>query len=272
MRNFALVLLTAMSCGVAAADEKSADKPRHPLVLRPVAEGWQADAEDVRRVLHSAAAPLWAHFPGRKLPPIRIEPKGGPITLYARNDQGEIVVRLDTGQSYWAQYAFQFGHEMGHILANYNEDENPNAWFEESLCEVASLYTLRQMSQTWQTKPPYPNWKGFSKALASYAQDRIDAAQLPEESTLKDWFAENRRLLEGRPYQRDKNLVIATALLPLFEQQPARWEAITWLNAVPSTKEQSFEQYLRDWKRHCPPRHRALVDRIAKELGVSLAD
>ena len=28
---------------------------------------------------------------------------------------------------------------------------------------------IEAMAESWKTKPPYPNWKGYSKALADYA-------------------------------------------------------------------------------------------------------
>ena len=86
------------------------------------------------------------------------------------------------------------------------------------------------MAETWRVRPPYPNWKDYGPSLAEYADDRIRAAQLPSGKTLAQWFRENEPLLRQEPCQRDKNTVVATALLPLFEKQPNNWEAVTWLN------------------------------------------
>ena len=85
---------------------------------------------------------------GRTLEPILVEPKGGPITLFRRGPKGEYLVRLNTGDRHWAQHAYQFAHEFTHILANYDEHERRNKWFEESICEMASLFVLRRMSET----------------------------------------------------------------------------------------------------------------------------
>lgn len=133
------------------------------LIICPAPKApWQASLQDVEKVLYSAAGELWVFFPDRSLKPILVEPKGGPITLYKRGPNGEFRVRLATGKTYWSQYAFQFAHEFCHVLCNYREDGRGNKWFEEALCEVASLFALGRMAETWKTAPPYPNWKSYA--------------------------------------------------------------------------------------------------------------
>jgi hypothetical protein len=122
------------------------------LVIRPDADGdWDgASLADVTKVLTSAAETLWEQVPERRLAPIHVEPKGGPIVLYQRGPGGAYRVRLDTGSTYWCQYAFQFAHEFCHILCRYEETEKANKWFEESVCEAASLFALRRMAEVWK--------------------------------------------------------------------------------------------------------------------------
>ena len=241
------------------------------LDIRPTTkQDWGAHPANVKAVLYSAARPLWKQFPGRELKPILVEPKGGPIVLFRRGENGEYLVRLDTGDTYWAQYSYQFAHEFCHILCNYDDDVHRNKWFEESLCEVASLYSLRSMSETWKTNPPYGNWKGYSTALNNYADERIAASPLPTDQTLAEWFSDHEATLYQDATNRELNNVVAVQLLPLFEEEPSRWEAVTWLNKAKSTKSQTFSDYLSDWHKHSPQKHREFIRQVGKEFGVEL--
>ena len=124
-------------------------------------------------VLGSAGRELWRYFPGHQIEPFVVaRGHGGPTVLYARNPQGEIVVKLDTEGTFWCQYAYQFSCLFADILCGFNEKSVGNKWFEVSVCEAASLFALKQMSQTWERDPPYPNWKDYRHALAKYAQSR----------------------------------------------------------------------------------------------------
>ena len=240
------------------------------LDIRPNKNGWGAAPADVKAVLHSAARPLWKQFPDRELKPILVNPKGGPIVLFRRGENGEYFVRLDTGQQFWSQYAYQFAHEMCHILAKYDEDVHRNKWFEESLCETASLFALRAMAEQWKTKAPYPNWRGYSTSLKQYADDRIAASQLPEGQTLAGWFADHEATLYREATNRKLNNVVAVQLLPLLEEEPGRWESITWLNEAKSTQSQTFGDYLADWHKHAPQKHRAFVKSVGERFGVEV--
>ena len=241
------------------------------LDLRPDAEKkWDASIADVRKVLDSTASELWKYFPEHKLPPILIAPKGGPISLYDRGPHGEIQVRLDTGGMHWAQYAFQFAHEFCHILSGFRPHENPHHWFEESLCELASLFALRRMAETWSVTPPYPNWKSFAPHLKEYADERIDKAKLPTGQKFADWFSENEAAMRANSIDRARNCVVAVELLSLFEAEPKMWEAVSSLNNEKVTKLFSFKQYLEAWRRNSAEKHRAFIDKLAEHFSIEL--
>jgi hypothetical protein len=255
IRPLLVLLLTIVAAPTLSAAE---------LDIRPNRKAdWSADPDNVRAVLESAAKTLTQHFPERKLAPILVDPRGGPIVLFERGPAGEYRVRLDTGATYWSQYAFQFAHEMGHILANYREDPHRNKWFEEAICETASLYALRDMAKTWKTNAPYNNWRGYSTSLAAYADERLAASKLPEGKTLAAWFADHEAELYQNSTNREFNLIVAGQLLPLFEEQPSRWEAISWLNAAESKQSQTLAEFLADWQRNSPERHRDFIREIA---------
>ena len=243
----------------------------HKLDIRPALRAeWGASLADVQKVLESAAMTLWPNFPERKLQPILVEPKGGPITLFQRGPAGEFQVRLATGGTLWAQYSYQFAHEFCHIMCHYVEDEPSNKWFEESLCEMASIYALRQMSETWKKEPPYPNWRDYSKALYDYAEDLVKKGQLPPGQDLAAWYKAHEAELRKEPCNRDLNRVVSLVLLPMFEEHPGNWEAVATLNAAPVKEPRTFAKYLSDWYGRSPAKHQPFIREVAAKFGVEI--
>jgi len=265
------VVIWSLTPGVCLRAEPD-DAADRQLVIRPQPDApWNARLKDVSAVLESAAEQLWPYFPDRKLAPILVEPQGGPIVLYKREPDGEYRVRLATGRTYWCQYAFQFAHEFCHILCHYRKGGKENKWFEESICETASLFALRGMARSWRSDPPYPNWRDYSSALHKYAQDRLDRHKLPAGLTLAAWYRQNAESLREEPCIREKNGVVAGVLLPLFEEHPEHWEAVGYLNAEALDGPRSFREYLQDWHRNVPGKHKAFVRRIAGLFGIEVA-
>ncbi|MFP6612770.1 MAG: hypothetical protein VB835_10705 [Pirellulales bacterium] len=273
-----LAVLSLLATGIAGSvsgqpnDPKPGGRGKHPAPgILVVPDGWgQAAPPTVKRVLESTAIEIWQHFPDRKLSPIIVSAKGGPIVLYDKSPSGEYIVRLNTGDLYWSQYAYQFAHEFCHILCNYDQDKSGNKWFEESVCEMASLFALRRMGETWKTAPPFGHWKGYAKHLTAYAEDRMSKARLPQDRTLAIWYERHAVELNGTAVNRELNNVVAMALLTLFEAEPQHWPAVGFLNHGTPEKPQTFAEYLTDWRGHCPQRHRKFVNRIATEFGVEL--
>ena len=243
-----------------------------PPALRVAPEGWgDADPVDIERVLRSAARSLAEHVPDRTFPTLEVSRSTtSPITLYKRGPNGEIRVKLNVEGRRWAQFAFQFGHEMGHIVCGFEDYPNPNAWFEETVCEVASLFVLGRMAESWKDRPPVPNWKDYAAALRKYRDDRMAGAALPKGTSPADWFREREASLRKDAVQRDLNLKMAAGLLPLFEEAPERWAAMASLNAVRGDASRSFARYLSDWSRSAPEKHREFIGKIADRFGIAL--
>ncbi len=265
-----LVIIVGLGFAPLLAAQEASVAARQLIILPNPDAPWGGEIPDVSKVLYSAAEPIWQQFPTLKLKPILVEPKGGPVVLYQPGPEGEIQVRLNTGDRLWAQHAFQFAHEFGHIVCRYRSGANRNKWFEESICELASLYSLRQMAKTWQTTPPYPNWKGYASALANYADERMKKATLSD-TTFADWYRAHADELYRDAVQRDHNLIVATELLPLFEAEPVHWEAVGHLNDTQGAESRSFAEHLRAWHGSCPAKHRPFVQKVAAKFEIELA-
>lgn len=272
-----LVVVVFSSWASSAISAEASDKhvvlAPTPLSITPIdADAWRSAIPDVQKVLDSASASLWRHFPRRRLAEIQVSPRGGPIVIYRSDPLSPYRVRLSTGDNLWAQMSYQFAHELCHILANYQDDEHRNKWFEESLCELASIYTLRHMAKTWRTEAPYPNWKSYHESLTDYADNIIKKSSLDEGKTLAAWYQEHRDELSKKADRRELNSVVAVTLLPRFERRPEHWAAIEYLNTGKLHGSQSLQQFLAEWRSEAPRKHSRFIEAIAVDFGLTLAD
>lgn len=259
-----------LACLLASLCRAEAPATRPQLDLRVDSAEWNDDTARVELILRSAAAEFLQHFPDARPEPVLVYAKGGPIVLFKRNDDRRIVMKLSTGDRLWAQYIFQFSHEFCHTLARYREEDPGNKWFEESLCELASLYQLRHLGRQWKERPPFPAMRNFSPHLITYAEDRIKLAPLPEGKTLAAWYRDNADALRKKKDDRPKNNVVAVALLPLFEAEPKHWNAVWYINQSRETGVRTFPRYLQDWHDAAPAEHRAFIRKLAGRFEIKL--
>ena len=244
-------------------------KPLPTIVVTP--NIWSgASVKDIQKVLQSTVRQIWPYATQSNLSPIQVDrSRTGPIVLYQRGEKGQYLIRLDTEKKFWCQYAFQFAHEFGHIICEYKEGDRSNLWFEETLCETASLFALRKMSEEWKINPPYPNWKSYGDEFAKYAQNRIDKHPWSESQTLAQWYAQKKHNLNEEPTDRPRNVRLASQLLHYFEKDPTLWGACAFINQEKTGEKRSFRSYLHDWKKSCPKsQQKELVQKLITLFGL----
>ena len=253
-----------------------------PLDLRVQANAFgTASSADLTALLQSVAFEIWRYCARTQLSGIDVYHRPDhPQTDFQRTASGRIVIGLAAQDTHWAQYSFQFAHEFCHTLANFSNrpqrlvryPPHDNFWLEESLCETASLFTLRAMSRTWRTGPPYPAWRDYAPWLNAYAQQRLTLPehQLPAGKPFLDWFREHQSALRRNSTIRDWNTIIAIRLLPIFEADPRGWEAVTFLNVDSSATNASLAQHLAAWRSHCPEGMRPFIRKLATVFAITL--
>ena len=226
--------------------------------------------EDMKEVCVSAAETIWSHLPGDdSLAPICVRrSEHGPMVLFQRGEGNEHIVKLDTADECWAQLAYQFAHEFCHILCNYREDPNPQCWFEETLCHIASLYALRRMAQIWQTKAPYPNWISYAFHLKKYADNHMKKYDNHQE-TIVEWYLKHQTKIEQIDHHSISYIVLK--LLPVFEQDPSAWQVVRYINLGPKEENESLEKYFSGWHDRVPSPQQSFVRKMANEFGIFLA-
>jgi hypothetical protein len=275
------LLCLCLSDVTQAADSRVALAPQL-LDIQVQAGGFgKVSSPDVTAVLQSAAGELWRHCQGIRLDGIEVYHRVDHPQIDLRlTPDGRIAIGLTAQGTHWAQYSFQFAHEFCHALANYGNSPQQlerfppqtNLWLEESLCETASLFTLRAMSRSWQTAPPYPAWRDYAPWLNAYAEQRLALPEhhLPPGTPFVVWFRQNQAALRRNAGLRDRNTIVAIRLLPLFEAEPRAWKTVAFLNHGSADPNASLAQHLAGWRSRCPADLRPFVTRLAVVFSVKL--
>lgn len=237
-----------------------------PGAIRVKAAGFEAGEEYVAAVCLSAIRELQRHCPELPTEDVVIENAGGKghaSVLFERNPQGKVVIQLDTSKTFWCQYVYQVAHEFTHVHCGFRAGPTENLWFEEAVCETASLFSLRAMARTWLTHPPYPHWADYAPSLAEYADDAM--ASNPYKAELRSkglarFYRDHEHEFRANATARELNAAVALALLPFLEEAPGRWAAFRWLNATPRPEQEPFADFLQRWEDNTPAEeHKATV-------------
>lgn len=263
-----LVLLACMALQARAAQER-------PSVVRIAVEDgdWgDATSEEILRILQATAFEMQSHFAAPRDEIVRVRPASRvPMVLYPPAGADERVVLLTARGRNWENYVYEFGHELCHIQARYEWRAGTaleaHQWFEEALCETASLFVLRQMAVRWQTAPPWPALRSRAPLLADYAQLLLDEPHRQGNTSLSHWVNGHANQLTGHPYHRALNEYVANRLLALFEARPEGWGTLQYLNVpadmpLPAGEGLSFQAYLRQWYLAAPTAQRPFLAQL----------
>jgi hypothetical protein len=280
--SLALGLLAWAALCVASVQAQPGSDPSNPgkapyaapVSIQVLDGDWgNAVPDDIRAVLQSVSAALMQNFPGRRLPGIVVRNTGGnPYVAYARGPGGEYQVYLNVQDRRWGQYVYQFAHELTHILTNFQHREKSviathSQWFEETLCEVASLWTLKHLAASWAVSAPYPQWREYAPVLLNFANGFLkqEHRALPPGHTPAQWMRLHEDTLRDKPYLRSQNELVANLLLPMFEENPATWEAVMYLNL--EDKGSNFSAYLALWYANAPDDYKDIIRHVMALLG-----
>jgi hypothetical protein len=270
------LIIASILCSLTFSDAAYSAQPKKKpgnsrklgLVIKVEGGGWgNVSRETIETVLYSVADELLSRLPKKLDAPIVVtHTDSSPVVLYERGSKGEYQVHLHASEKNWHLYTYEFAHELCHILSNYEENSEPggsryNQWFEETLCETASLFTLKNLAATWKNAPPAPEWLATADKLNRFFDLLVSEGhrRLPAHSPLAAWVRDHEEQLRNDPYQRRKNEVVANLLLPLFEADPERWDTLAYLNLDPSDARSSLQDYLRNWYQNAPAEHRTFI-------------
>src|SRR5258707_7045054 len=117
-----LVLSSLPVIGETRAKDQHATFAPKPLDIHVQGNGFgRASPADINAALQSAAYEIWKYCPHTQLDGIDVYYRADhPQTDFKRTPSGRIGIGLSARDTHWAQYGFQFAHELCHALANYS--------------------------------------------------------------------------------------------------------------------------------------------------------
>ena len=168
-------------------------------------------------------------------------------------DHRPYQIRISARDTYWCQYVYQFSHELCHVMTNFERRrEHKHKWFEEGLCELASLFVLHRLADSWKNHPPIcvVDAEAFAPNFRTYAEEIEQGHRQPEDGDFRVWLTDNLGRLEKDPCIRELNRTLAIALLDRFLEDPSLWRDCGRLNFWDANVDETFEGYLEAWAEH----------------------
>ena len=208
------------------------------------------------------------------------EHTSGPPAVWLHPDGSSMAwVIVDIGERDWSKLAYQFGHELGHVMANswqpHAKPKPPCQWLEEAMVEAFSIRGLGRLAESWKRDPPFAGDNAFGDAIADYRHNIIQQySELADKQGLTHgpatWFADHRSDIEVpglNPFAQAACLTI----LAEYDRVPSCMEALGALNRWPERTGVSIEEYFREWQASCAELQASplLPTRLREILGIS---
>lgn len=143
------------------------------------------------------------------------------------------IIFLSVKDDYWCQWVYQFAHEYCHHLINGTLSGvwSQNSWFEETLCEVSSLYNLQKMIGFCETHGLQVYAPSVQDYLSKQLSKNANVYSLSEEG---GWYQRYAKVLSIEEYKRDLYNAIAVLMLPLFLENPSLWKILLKIGDISS--------------------------------------
>lgn len=143
------------------------------------------------------------------------------------------IVYLHVKDNYWCQWVYQFAHEYCHHLINgsLSGEWSPMLWFEETVCELSSMYNLYRMVGFCEDH----GLKSYSSSVQGYLNNLLtknnDVYILSNEG---GWYQGYKELLSTEHYNRGLYNAIAALMYPSFIENPRLWRIILSIGDIRS--------------------------------------
>jgi hypothetical protein len=184
------------------------------------------------------------------------------IWLHDENPDTAWIV-VDIGALDWCKLAYQFGHELGHVLCNSWQSQAkpklPSQWIEEALVEAFSIRSLGLLADSWEQHPPFPNNGPFAKSIRKYRQDLIEkyskTAGSPPVLDMCAWLRRNRDTLDHTGGVGEIEGPEILKIVAELEGDKGCVEDLGAVNRWSARSEVPIEEYFRLWQASCADIH-----------------
>jgi len=177
----------------------------------------------------------------------------GPPAIWLHRDPPKTAwIIVDIGPADWCKLAYQFGHELGHVLCNSwgpaAQPRPPTQWLEEALVEAFSIRGLGLLAESWSRNPPFPGDAGFAMAIRQYRSDLIEKyrAAAPPSPDIGACFRSH-----CRDFTQGKGDPLVLAVVTEMEADPLCVEDLGAVNRWPARSGIAVEEYLSLWEISC---------------------
>ena len=207
------------------------------------------------------------------------EHRSGPPAILLHPDGSSMAwIIVDIGERDWSKLAYQFSHELGHVMANswqpHAKPGPPCQWIEEAMVEAFSLRGLGRLAEAWKQNPPFIGDNAFGNAIAEYRQNTIRryAVLADEQGLNRDahvWFAEHRQEIQSSGLNA-YSMAASLTFLAEYERTPSCVEALGTLSRWPGRVGLPIVDYLHQWEASCTELGASLVlpTRLKEMLGM----
>ncbi len=280
-----LTLLTALEC--VALNSFAAEAPssvKRPAAIvkplpQPVAEirieypfddaDWKESFEAIARgvvaINETMVAP--APFMGPRPFILRRPADGMPRATVGARDY---IVFVIPNKRWYAQFAYQMGHELGHFWIG----PNSSSWFKEVICTTLAFISLDELAKQWADLPAqskqavwgrdmrgYHDWGAFGRQFVKLGIKDVDAAVV--------WAQKKGPELAKAPAGslRDEEWAMAKVIERVLRRHPGQWSALQALGKVDGPKDAAG---FASWRALVTPTQRPLVEDMAAAFGLPI--
>ena len=201
-----------------------------------------------------------------------VQDRRGPFAALARPDTPAVTLHLNVRDDHWAQYVFQFAHELGHVLCNYRRVDfrtNPYQWLEEACCGAIALFCLERMGRRARDDPgSVVHERGAT--LIRYAGDRRrDYARDGVVVDPRRWLDRHAAELTAARGLVAPATALVTWLEERFHERPELVGSLRYLNLWSPAEVGSLGAHLHRWRDRAAPGRDGLPLSLIRELGVT---
>ena len=192
---------------------------------------------------------------------IRVEDhSSGSPAIWLHDDRTQMAwIIVDIGGRDWCKLAYQFGHELGHVLCNSwgpaSKPQQPCQWLEEAMVEAFSIRGLALLAASWAKDPPFAGDAAFAGAIRQYRENTIanykKAGAPALEADIRVWFGKSRNALEHSAGLGEAEGPAILAILAAMERDGSCVEDLGAVNRWPARSGVPLEGYLRLWEASC---------------------
>jgi hypothetical protein len=185
---------------------------------------------------------------------------GGPPSVWLQTAAPTTAwVNVSIGARDWCNLAYQFGHELGHVLCNSwapdAKPRNPCQWIEEALVEAFSLRGLAILADQWAHAPPFPRDEDYADSIRDYretilARSRAVARDQGIAAGFSAWFKAHESVL-GRDGGVDAARGAVPTMLDLLMADATAVEDLGALNRWLGRSGVPLSDYLALWENSC---------------------